>query len=214
MGDNRISDGSKSHISASLGLWIFSILHRPWIPQGVPSPQRTAPLAVRMRPTRLKRSRPKTPSRRRLPPTTPPFTHPRDSHRFSLSHLRAHPERVKTTLAYLVAQASGRRFIEVSAISLRRERYPRASLLRQTASHRQRERKRSSLLMKSTDSPNLRTGLTLACGRKPVRLRSSSATTEIPSFSVIFPTLSRSLILTLHPLEEADVLTLLPPCTR
>ena len=109
----------------------------------------------------------------------------------------------KTTLAYLIARASGRRFIELSAVSsgvgdVRRvvddARRTLASggeetILFVDEVHRFSKSQQDSLLP--------------AVENRWVVL--VAATTENPSFSVISPLLSRSLLLTLRPLD-ADVI--------
>ena len=106
----------------------------------------------------------------------------------------------KTTLAYLIARASGRRFVELSAVSsgvgdVRRvvdsARRTLASSGEETILfvdevHRFSKSQQDSLLP--------------AVENRWVVL--VAATTENPSFSVIAPLLSRSLLLTLRPLES------------
>lgn len=112
----------------------------------------------------------------------------------------------KTTLAQAIARDSGRRFVELSAITAgvkdvrevmiqaqkERDGYGTATLLFLDEIHRFSKAQQDALL------PGVEAGwVTLI-----------AATTENPSFSVIAPLLSRSLLLTLEPLDEADVATL------
>ncbi|MDR0505108.1 MAG: replication-associated recombination protein A [Bifidobacteriaceae bacterium] len=109
----------------------------------------------------------------------------------------------KTTLAYLVARSSGFRFEEISAVSagvkdvrevVGRSRRILASSGRETVMfidevHRFSKAQQDALLP--------------AVENRWVTL--IAATTENPSFSIITPLLSRSLLLTLEPLSESDL---------
>ena len=112
----------------------------------------------------------------------------------------------KTTLAQAIARDSGRRFVELSAITAgvkdvrevmiqaqkERDAYGVGTLLFLDEIHRFSKAQQDALL------PGVEAGwVTLI-----------AATTENPSFSVIAPLLSRSLLLTLEPLDEPDVATL------
>ncbi|WP_432250122.1 replication-associated recombination protein A [Streptomyces sanyensis] len=113
----------------------------------------------------------------------------------------------KTTLAYVVSQATDKRFVELSAITAgvkevravidgaRRAAggYGRETVLFLDEIHRFSKAQQDSLLP--------------AVENRWVTL--IAATTENPYFSVISPLLSRSLLLTLEPLTEADVSGLL-----
>lgn len=112
----------------------------------------------------------------------------------------------KTTIAYLIAQAGGRRFTELSAVTAgvkdvrgvvedARRRLVgggEETVLFVDEVHRFSKTQQDALL------PSVENRwVTLV-----------AATTENPSFSVISPLLSRSLLLTLHPLTPDDVATL------
>ena len=112
----------------------------------------------------------------------------------------------KTTLAQAIARDSGRRFVELSAITAgvkdvrevmvqsqkERDAYGTGTLLFLDEIHRFSKAQQDALL------PGVEAGwVTLI-----------AATTENPSFSVIAPLLSRSLLLTLEPLSEDDIATL------
>lgn len=113
----------------------------------------------------------------------------------------------KTTLAQVVARQSGRRFVELSAITAgvkdvrdvmvqaRKERdaYGIGTLLFLDEIHRFSKAQQDALL------PGVEAGWVVLI----------AATTENPSFSVIAPLLSRSLLLTLEPLQDSDLATLL-----
>ena len=167
---------------------------------GVPAFNAGAPLAVRMRPTTLDEVVGQShllgegaPLRRLLSPGSS------DGVAVSSVVLWGPPGTGKTTLAYLIARASGRRFIELSAVSsgvsdVRRvvddARRTLASggdetILFVDEVHRFSKSQQDSLLP--------------AVENRWVVL--VAATTENPSFSVISPLLSRSLLLTLRPLD-------------
>ena len=171
---------------------------------GVPAFNAGAPLAVCMRPTTLDEVVGQShllgdgaPLRRLLSPGSG------DGVAVSSVVLWGPPGTGKTTLAYLIARASGRRFIELSAVSsgvgdVRRvvddARRTLASggeetILFVDEVHRFSKSQQDSLLP--------------AVENRWVVL--VAATTENPSFSVISPLLSRSLLLTLRPLD-ADVI--------
>jgi putative ATPase len=113
----------------------------------------------------------------------------------------------KTTLAQVVARSSGRRFVELSAITagvkevrevLDRARndkdlYGVSTVLFLDEIHRFSKAQQDALL------PGVEAGVVVLI----------AATTENPSFSVISPLLSRSLVLTLESLNDEDVKVLL-----
>jgi putative ATPase len=113
----------------------------------------------------------------------------------------------KTTLAQAIAQSSGRRFVELSAVTAGikdvrtvmeralndRDLFDIATVLFLDEIHRFTKAQQDALL------PGVENGwVTLV-----------AATTENPSFSVISPLLSRSLLLTLEPLQDDQLRTLL-----
>lgn len=113
----------------------------------------------------------------------------------------------KTTIAKAVANTSGRRFVELSAVStgvkeLReviekartdQELYSVASIIFLDEIHRFSKAQQDALL------PAVEAGWIVLI----------AATTENPSFSVNAPLLSRSLLVKLEPLEKKDIATLL-----
>ncbi|WP_413449929.1 replication-associated recombination protein A [Georgenia phoenicis] len=169
---------------------------------GTPAARPDAPLAVRMRPASLAEVvgqehllKQGAPLRR--------LVEPGGSSRASSVILWGPPGTGKTTLAYLVAHASGRRFVELSAVTagVKDVRQVVEDARRRLVStggetvlfidevHRFSKTQQDALL------PSVENGwVTLV-----------AATTENPSFSVISPLLSRSLLLTLQPLEEKDI---------
>jgi putative ATPase len=161
-----------------------------------------APLAVRMRPRSLDEVLgqdhllgPGAPLRRLVEGAAPASV-----------LLYGPPGTGKTTLAMLVSLATGRRFVAMSALSagvkevravidearLRLRNGGEATVLFIDEVHRFSKTQQDALL----GAVEVRTVLLVA------------ATTENPSFSVVSPLLSRSLVLQLRPLSDADVRTL------
>jgi putative ATPase len=109
----------------------------------------------------------------------------------------------KTTLAHLVASAADRRFVELSAVTAgvkdvrevmdqaRRDRdlYDRQTVLFLDEIHRFTKAQQDALL------PGVENRLVVLV----------AATTENPSFSVIAPLLSRSVLVALTPLDDAEI---------
>ncbi len=109
----------------------------------------------------------------------------------------------KTTLAQAIARSSGRRFVELSAVTAgvrdvrevmqealtQRDLYGQSTILFLDEIHRFTKAQQDALL------PGVENGWVVLI----------AATTENPSFSVIAPLLSRSLLLTLRPLTDDDL---------
>ncbi|WP_433673593.1 replication-associated recombination protein A [Microbacterium gorillae] len=167
--------------------------------------QGQTPLAVRMRPTSLDEVagqqhllRPGSPLVKLADPDASPGA-------VSVI-LWGPPGTGKTTLAQAIARSSGRRFVELSAITAgvkdvrevmqealdQRDLYGRTTILFLDEIHRFTKAQQDALL------PGVENGWVILI----------AATTENPSFSVISPLLSRSLLLTLQQLTDDD-LTLL-----
>ena len=108
----------------------------------------------------------------------------------------------KTTLAYLVARGSGRRFVELSAVTagVKDVRAVVTDARRRLASGEE-----TVLFIDEVHrfSRSQQDALLPSVENRWVTL--IAATTENPSFSVVSPLLSRSLLLTLHPLVADDV---------
>ena len=173
--------------------------------QGLPGVGGTSPLAVRMRPRTLAEVagqehllEPGSPLRRLVEPAD-------GAGRAGPSSvvLWGPPGTGKTTLAYLIAASSGRRFVELSGVSagVKEVRAVVEEARRRLATggpetvlfidevHRFSTTQQDALL------PSVENRwVTLV-----------AATTENPSFSVTAPLLSRSLLLTLRPLTDDDV---------
>ncbi|MFG1866127.1 replication-associated recombination protein A [Microbispora bryophytorum] len=157
------------------------------------------PLAVRMRPRSLE----EVIGQRHLLGTGTPLRRLVESDAPMSLFLWGPPGTGKTTLAYVVAGATKRRFVEISAVSAgvkdvraaidqaRRElgMSGRQTVLFVDEVHRFNKAQQDALL------PAVENRWVTFIG----------ATTENPFFSVISPLLSRSLLLTLEPLAEDDV---------
>lgn len=172
----------------------------------------TAPLAVRMRPTSLDEV---VGQRRLLTPGSPLRVLAAGGEQ-SVGGvsviLWGPPGTGKTTIAQAIAGTSGRRFVELSAVTAGikdvrtvmeralndRDLYGVSTVLFLDEIHRFTKAQQDALL------PGVENGwVTLV-----------AATTENPSFSVISPLLSRSLLLTLEPLQRDDLVELLTRAVR
>ncbi|WP_159814323.1 replication-associated recombination protein A [Actinomyces sp. zg328] len=171
---------------------------------GLPSDAR-APLAVRMRPRDLNEVLgqghllgPGSPLRRLVEPAG-------GSGGAGVSSviLWGPPGTGKTTLAYLVARGSGRRFVELSAVTagVKDVRAVVADARRRLAASGEE----TVLFIDEVHrfSKSQQDALLPSVENRWVTL--VAATTENPSFSVVSPLLSRSLLLTLHPLGPHDI---------
>ena len=162
----------------------------------------TAPLAVRMRPTSLDEV---VGQRHLLGPGSPLRRLAGSSSAASGQSviLWGPPGTGKTTLAQSIAHSSDRRFVELSAVTAgvkdvrqvmeeslaERDLFARSTVLFLDEIHRFTKAQQDALL------PGVEQGwVTLI-----------AATTENPSFSVVSPLLSRSLLLTLEPLGDDDI---------
>lgn len=161
------------------------------------------PLAVRMRPTSLEEV---AGQRHLLGPGSPLVSLATDKsgEQGSVSIiLWGPPGTGKTTLAKVVARSSGRNFVELSAVTAgvrdvrqvmeealsRRDLYGISTVLFLDEIHRFTKAQQDALL------PGVENGWVILV----------AATTENPSFSVISPLLSRSLLLTLETLTDDDL---------
>ncbi|GLU89909.1 replication-associated recombination protein A [Agromyces sp. NBRC 114283] len=164
------------------------------------------PLAVRMRPTSLDEV---AGQRHLLSPGSPLVALASDRAGTSGSVsviLWGPPGTGKTTLAQAIARSSGRRFVELSAVTAgvrdvrqvmeeaqsSRDLYGLSTVLFLDEIHRFTKAQQDALL------PGVENGWVILV----------AATTENPSFSVISPLLSRSLLLTLELLSDDDLGTL------
>ena len=175
---------------------------------GTPVVDDHAPLAVRMRPQSADEIvgqqhllKPGSPLRRLLTPST------ESPAGLSSVILWGPPGTGKTTLAYLIARACGRRFCEVSAVT------SGVKDLRDVISQARRglttTGEETILFVDEVHrfSKSQQDALLPAVENRWVTL--VAATTENPSFSVISPLLSRSLLLTIHALSSEDLSLLL-----
>ncbi len=168
---------------------------------GLPAGSTSAPLAVRMRPRTVDEVlgqghllTPGSPMSRLLS---------KESTGVSSVILWGPPGTGKTTLAYLIARQSNRRFAEVSAVSagVKEVREVIASARR----HQSATGEDTVLFIDEVHrfSKSQQDALLPAVENQWITL--VAATTENPSFSVISPLLSRSLLLVLNPLGEEDI---------
>jgi putative ATPase len=163
----------------------------------------STPLAVRMRPTSLDEV---AGQRHLLRPGSPIVKLAEDASGETGSVsviLWGPPGTGKTTLAQAIAHSSGRRFVELSAVTAGvkdvrdvmekahadRDLYGVSTVLFLDEIHRFTKAQQDSLL------PGVENGWVILV----------AATTENPSFSVVAPLLSRSLLLTLEPLSDDDL---------
>ncbi|MDN6151080.1 MAG: AAA family ATPase, partial [Yaniella sp.] len=163
-----------------------------------------APLAVRMRPRTLDEIvgqqhllTPGSPLRKLTEANGPAGVGP------SSIMLYGPPGTGKTTLAHVISQAPDRKFVQLSAISAgvkdvrrvmeqaldNRDLYGRTTILFLDEIHRFNKAQQDALL------PGVENRWVVLV----------AATTENPSFSVISPLLSRSIMLTLEPLTDGDI---------
>ena len=163
--------------------------------------QENVPLAVRMRPQSLD----EVVGQQHLLAPGSPLRRLADGQPMSV-FLWGPPGVGKTTIASVVSRATNRRFVELSAVTAGVKEV-RAEL--ETA-RRELARGRSTVLFVDEVhrfNKAQQDVLLPAVENRLVTL--IAATTENPSFSVISPLLSRSLLLTLKPLTEDDIGTLL-----
>lgn len=164
--------------------------------------QGQTPLAVRMRPTSLDEVAGQGHLLRRGSPLVA-LADPDAATTATSVILWGPPGTGKTTLAQAIARSSGRRFVELSAITAgvrdvrevmqealtQRDLYAQSTILFLDEIHRFTKAQQDALL------PGVENGWVVLI----------AATTENPSFSVISPLLSRSLLLTLKPLTDDDL---------
>lgn len=169
--------------------------------QGLPKPSLSAPLAVRMRPSSVDEVlgqdhllEPGSPLRRLLSP---------DVDDASSVVLWGPPGTGKTTLAYLIARESGKTFVEVSAVSAGVKEV--RAVIEEAKRRLFASGEQTVLFVDEVHrfSKTQQDSLLPAVENRWVTL--VAATTENPSFSVISPLLSRSILLVLHPLTEEHV---------
>lgn len=113
----------------------------------------------------------------------------------------------KTTIAHVIARATDRKFVELSAITAGVKDVRR--VIEQAKEDRDLRGVTTVLFLDEIHRFNKAQQDALLPGVENRVVVLVAATTENPSFSVVAPLLSRSLLLTLRPLSEADVAALL-----
>lgn len=109
----------------------------------------------------------------------------------------------KTTLAYLIAENSGADFVELSGISTG------VKEIRGVIEKAKKNKSRSFLFVDEIHRLAKNQQETLLSAVEDGTITLVAATTENPGFSVIAPLLSRSLLLTLEPLKDDDIVEIL-----
>ena len=113
----------------------------------------------------------------------------------------------KTTIARLISQSSNSRFVELSAISAS------VSQVRDEIAHAKRERevfdRRTVLFLDEIHRFSKSQQDSLLGAVESGLLTLVAATTENPSFSIIKPLISRSLVITLEPLSTGEIAKIL-----
>jgi putative ATPase len=176
-------------------------LHDPDPPAPGPAPA-TAPLAVRMRPRTLD----EVVGQAHLLAPGAPLRRLVEGGAAASVVLHGPPGTGKTTLAQLLAGVGHRHFVALSALSSGVKEL-RAVI---DDARRRRERGQQTVLFVDEVHRFSRTQQDALLGAVEDRLvLLVAATTENPSFSVVAPLLSRSLVLALEPLTDDDVRTLL-----
>lgn len=113
----------------------------------------------------------------------------------------------KTTIAHVIARAPGRRFVELSAITAGVKDVRR--VMDQALEDRDLRGFTTVLFLDEIHRFNKAQQDALLPGVENRWVVLVAATTENPSFSVVSPLLSRSLLLTLRPLVEGDIAALI-----
>src|SRR5690348_13373775 len=165
--------------------------------------QAAAPLAVRMRPRTLD----EVVGQRHLTAAGTPFRKLIDNDAPMSLLLWGPPGTGKTTLAYVVSQVTKRRFTELSAVTAGvKDVRAAVDAARQ---HLGMSGRQTVLFIDEVHrfSKTQQDALLPAVENRWVSF--IGATTENPSFSVVSPLLSRSLLLTLQPLDDDDIAALI-----
>ena len=113
----------------------------------------------------------------------------------------------KTTLAHVVARGQGRQFVELSAVTAGVKDVRR--VMDEALTARDLHRRTTILFLDEIHRFNKAQQDALLPGVENRWVVLIAATTENPSFSIVAPLLSRSLLQTLRPLTEADIASLL-----
>lgn len=172
---------------------------------GIPEYDEAAPLAVRMRPTKIeevlgqaKILEEGSPLRRLIED---------EARTVNSIFLWGPPGTGKTTIAYLLARATNRNFVEISAVSAGVKEL--REVIQAAKNNKRAIGKETILFVDEVHrfSKSQQDSLLPAVENRWVTL--VAATTENPSFSVIAPLLSRSLLLVLEAISSKDIKNLL-----
>ncbi|MCX6430162.1 MAG: replication-associated recombination protein A [Actinobacteria bacterium] len=164
-----------------------------------------APLAVRLRPTNMQDLL----GQQHLLQTGSPLTRliqGQEKHITSVL-LYGPPGSGKTTLAKMIAQSDSRIFIELSAVNSGVSQV--REVLAQAQESLATENKETVLFIDEVHRFSKAQQDALLPGVENRWVTLVAATTENPSFSVISPLLSRSIVLTLRPLTDVDIGTVI-----
>lgn len=165
----------------------------------------TAPLAVRLRPTRIEDL---LGQHHLLQPGSPltRLIEGQERHITSVL-LYGPPGSGKTTLAKMIAQSSSRVFVELSAVNSGVAQV--RDVLAQAQERLAQESVETVLFIDEVHRFSKAQQDALLPGVENRWVTLVAATTENPSFSIISPLLSRSIVLTLRPISDADIATLI-----
>ena len=166
---------------------------------------RTAPLAVRMRPANIKELL----GQQHLLQNGSPLSrliNGEEKHITSVL-LYGPPGSGKTTLAKMIANSDAREFVELSAVSSGVAQVREVLLeAQQRLAH---DNKQTVLFIDEVHRFSKAQQDALLPGVENRSVTLVAATTENPSFSIISPLLSRSIVLTLRRISDADITTLI-----